>query len=306
MSAVLSDGMSAEAPVRSRGVSTRLGRLLARAAGWLLGALLCLTPLTAVLAQGWLMARMRRIALGDLDRKPLALRLWRIARLGGEASLALFIGLAPLTFLLLFSWWGGWENSFNKGYEQSWVGPTLALAGVVLGLPLLARAPMALAHQAAEGRLSAFFERRAVNAVMARAGWEHVALAAAFVLAAAPLLGAKALPVFVEQIRPGFESMSEQEVRRFAFLWRVGAAAYLFGALWLLRGWSARLYVKARGRSAGRTRWRLGPMLRHVLVCTLWLLLIAQLYIGQFMHHRWIDWLNPPLAALPLAPGLGG
>lgn len=314
-----------EAPRRAGGLLGRVGRLLARSAGWALGALLCLTPLTAVLAQGWLMARMRRLALAAAARRrggepawgsatpaeSLPLRVARIAREGATASLTLFLGLLPFTALVLFSWWGGWENSFNKGYEQSWVGPALGLLGVALGLPLLARAPLALVHQAVEGRAAAFFERRRVGRIMRCAGWEHLALALAFVLAAAPLLAAKGLPVFIEKIRPDLDLSDPEAVRRFAGGWRLLAALYLFAALWLLRGWAARLYAKARlrmemGAPTDGIVGAVGAWTRRLLTWTIWLGLVVQIYLGQFLNNDWAEWLNPPLTATPFAPSLGG
>ena len=309
------------APARSGFAAWALSALQ-RPLGWLLGAALCMTPVTAVLAQGWLMGRMRRVAVQAAQRRAGAAPSWaapvapagflqglkRIVIDGLGGALSLFLGLAPFTALLLLSWWGGWENSFGKGYEQSWVGPSLGLLGVAIGLPLLARAPMALAHQAVEGRWTAFFERRKVGAMMTHAGWEHVALAACFVLAALPLFAAKGLPVFIEQIRPGFESLSEEEARAFARNWRFLAALYLFAALWVLRGWSARLYAKARLRAeaGGETRAGFGAVLRRLLVWGVWFGLIAQIFVGQFLNIDWAEWLNPPLVALPVVPSLGG
>lgn len=312
MSAAALDGPVRPAPA---GLAAFLRRLGARLAGWTLGALLCLTPLTALLAQGWLTLRMRRLASTETPPAPSsALRSGvDLLRISVSASAALVLGLLPFTALMLFSWWGGWENSFGKGYEQAWIGPSLGLLAVLIALPLLARAPLALVHLAVERRFSAFFESRAVGRIMRHAGWEHLALAAAFVVAAAPLFAVtKGLPVFIEQIRPGFEDLSPEAQRRFAFVWRLAAGFYLFGALWLLRGWSARLYVKARRRAeaaspAPHGLWGLlGAGARRILLWALWFGLIAQIYLGQFLNMDWAAWLNPPLVGIPLVPSLGG
>ncbi len=135
----------------------RLGSL------WRIGVavLLCLSPLTAILVLGWLMrtaqrdiqARRRRLQNPGSVPRPSVVNwvmaegpgvkglarwtgaLWQNIR-HGTASLVAIAGLTlPFTVLWLFSWWGGWENSFQKGYEQSWVGPTIGLTGVVLALP---------------------------------------------------------------------------------------------------------------------------------------------------------------------------
>ena len=345
MSAAAAGMASAPAPSPAR--RSLLGRATApffslarRLLGWALGALLCMTPATAVLAQGWLVGRMRVVACAAARRRterppewataqppsgaeaPAGAEApgWMRARLAGalgllregvSASLALFLGFAPFCGLMLLSWWAGWENSFNKGYEQSWVGPTLGLLGAALALPLLARAPLALAHLAVERRFSAFFERRRVATFIRCAGWEHVALALAFVLAAAPLFAAKATPVFIEQIDPAFHTLSPEEARAFATRWRLASAVYLFAALWMLRGWSARLYAKARLRAERGVPARgglatLGRLMRLLLISAVWFGLVAQIYVGQFLNHDWSAWLNPPLLGLPVVPALGG
>jgi hypothetical protein len=164
---------------------------LASVARFAVGVILCLTPVTAILVLGWLMRLMQREE--DHARKGMqgaargehAPRLphWITAQTPNSASLlarwfgslvdnlrqglaalaALAVGTLPFTLLWLLSWWGGWDNSFNTGYEQAWVGRTIGLIGVAIALPLLARLPMALAHQAAEGRIGAFFAFREVR-----------------------------------------------------------------------------------------------------------------------------------------------
>jgi hypothetical protein len=124
-------------------------------------------------------------------------------RHGVGALVTLAVGTLPFTLLWLFSWWSGWENSFNKGYEQAWIGRTIGLIGVAISLPLLARLPMALAHQAAEGRMGAFFAFHEVRQLIRLAGWRYVGLSLLLVVAAMPLFVAKGAPVFVEQWSPG-------------------------------------------------------------------------------------------------------
>ena len=36
------------------------------------------------------------------------------------------------SLLMLFSWEAGWDNSFNKGYEQAAIGPTTGTLGIDL------------------------------------------------------------------------------------------------------------------------------------------------------------------------------
>src|SRR5262245_38641450 len=157
-----------------RTCSPLLGRF-ASLGRFAVGVPLCLTPATAILVLGWLMRMMQReehytrkrlqgAATGEHGPR---LPHWITAetpipaglptrwlgslidnvRHGFAALVTLAAGTLPFTFLWLFSWFGGWENSFNKGYEQAWVGRTIGLIGVAISLLLLSRLPMALAHQ---------------------------------------------------------------------------------------------------------------------------------------------------------------
>lgn len=302
------------------------------------GSLLCLHPLTAVLVLGWLMRLMRSEAVlaredlaehGRIRRRaplpnwlfgeaspsaPLAWRvagaLWSNLRWGLAALATIAAGTLPFTLLWLLSWWGGWENSFNKGYEQAWVGPVVGMAGVALALMLLARMPMALAHQAAEARMSAFFAGARVRQLIRLAGWRYVWLTALAVLAALPLFVLKSLPVFVEEWSPGFIERNPDEVETFARRYRFWASVYMLLALVYLRRRFARLEARAALRlEAGETAS--GPLafagwaLRSVVLWVLWFGLVAQIYVGQFVNHQWASWLNPPLLGLPWLPPMG-
>lgn len=231
-------------------------------------------------------------------------------RLGLSSLLTLALGTFPFTLLWLFSWWGGWENSFNKGYEQAWVGPALGLLGVAIALPLLTRLPMALAHQAAEGRISAFFAFRKVRRLTRQVGWRYVFLCFLIVLSAFPLFAAKSAPVFVENWSPGFLSRNEAGVEAFASGYRLAATAYLVLVLVIWRRAAARLHARASHRLDGsgatghRASW-LGTALRGLLLGAIWFVLVAQIYVGQFVSHQWLAWINHPVLVLPWIPQPG-
>ena len=187
----------ADAPRIGRSWSARLGGALR----FVIGVLFCLTPVTALLALGWLTRMMRAEAAAARARlsgtegeraswpnwitapqgeatglSRWGAALWWNLREGAATLAALIAGTTPFTLLILLGWWGGWENSFNKGYEQAWVGIVTTLAGYAVALPLLARLPMALAHMAVERRMSAFFAWGAVRRLIRAAGWRYVAL----------------------------------------------------------------------------------------------------------------------------------
>ena len=320
----------------NRGHHSLLMRL-ASVARFAAGVILCLTPVTAILVLGWLMrlmqreehhARKRMQGAAAGEQRP-RLPHWitgetSSARLltrwfgsladnfrhGLAALVALAVGTLPFTLLWLFSWWGGWENSFNKGYEQAWVGPSIGLIGVAIALPLLARIPMALAHQAAEGRIAAFFAVRDVRRLIRLAGWRYVGLSLLFVVAALPLFAAKGAPGFVEQWSPGFTDRNAAEIEAFGRSYRFWATAYLLAALVYLRRASARLHARAAlvlaaGNASASLLSSVAAMVRSLLLAILWFALVAQIFVGQFLNHQWVAWLNHPLVALPWLPQLG-
>lgn len=243
---------------------------------------------------------------------------------------------APYGLLWLLSWWGGWENSFNKGYEQAFVGPLVGLSGVALALITLSYLPMALAHQAAEARAGAVLEIRHVRRLIAAAGWRYVALGLLWMIAALPIFAATGAPVFIEKIRPGFAALQEAEINAFFRAYHFWIGVYVLVALIALRCLLARVYAYAATHTGGdsvdiksphspfvpgiadaagltlptavqRGRWRarLDGLMRGLALATIWFGLVAQIYVGQFLNHRWWSWVNHPLIGLPWFPGPG-
>ncbi len=332
-----------DAPMR-RGL---FARLIGGLKNLLIGSLLCVTPVTAIIVLGWLMGLMRRVALRRLDasfehqpagwilgargtgvRGRLFGGLWNNIRTGAGGLLSLALATLPFTALWLLSWWAGWENSFNKGYEQSWVGPVVGLLGVTLGLFVMIYLPMGLAHQAVEQQWRAFFETRRVRRLIGGAGWGYVLLAAFSVLGALPIFGLRGLPVFVEGLIPGFADLPENEVNGIKSLVVFLGGGYVFVSLLILRAWAARLYASAArrvvvGEDAGiwqgtvvaslvegwgssgtppHRSWLLTRLIRSLLLLVIWFGLVVQIFVSQFLHHNWWYWVNHPYLALPWLP----
>ena len=314
-----------------------IGRVIRAGFTFIVGTLLCLTPVTALLVLGWLMRRMRMVALrcaglagerpgwilGARDRRGLARWLGGLAantREGVMAAVALALATAPFSVIWLLSWWAGWENSFSKGYEQAFVGPSLGLFGVAVFCVTMVWLPMALAHQAVENRAFALFEFRAVQSAVRHSGWGYLCLALATVIASLPLFGARSLVVFASDIIPGFDQMTPDQVAGLAGSISLALAAYVFLALLVLRSWAARLYASAvaralegpdaslwqasplaEGRTGGRRSWKLTHWARIAVLAVLWFGLAAQVFVGQFMNHDWHLWMTHPLVLLPWA-----
>ena len=325
--------------------------------------LLALHPLTAILVLGWLVRLMQReIAITIVRQGQGGSRRDAVERLAAEddlavfakwpgwlagsmpnaswigrvfggfadniraglaAGLALLLATLPFTALLLLSWWAGWENSFNKGYEQAWAGPAIALAGIVIGLFVLIHLPMALAHFAAERRISAIFELDTIRAAIRAQRWRYLWLAILAVIAALPIAAAQILPVFIESWRPGFADMPEEVIKRAALWWHLLPTVYLILVLIFLRRAQARCYARAAMaypperapfcRSVARKiahasaahlhdppkRGWAGAIIPTLLLTAVWFAFIAQIYIAQFANHAWWNWGNHPLIGLP-------
>ena len=302
------------------------------------GTLLCLSPLGAVLALGWLTRVMRAAilrrwgmgattpgwVLGDSGQG------WAARGLGGLAAnirsgvisvLGIAIWTLPVTLAWLGAWWAGWENSFNKGYEQADVGPLIWLIATVVLLPILAHLPLALAHGAHEDRLGAMFELRRIRSLGVAAGWRLPALALISVLVALPFFGLRALPVFVEDLVPGFAAMEPAEQLQVAQALALASAFLAFCAGAYLRWRAACLYAHAAPGAARHPRffllWEGHPASRapaatrrgggrarlwRLLACLIWAGLPVLVVFGQFMNYAWLLWLTHPVYALPWWP----
>lgn len=323
--------VEADPPARSGVLVGSIGALRSL----ILGSLLCLSAPTSLIVLGWLIRRMRFVALrraGLQAKRPGWLigekaGPWRMLaglaaniREGVMAAVSLALATAPFTVIWLLSWWAGWENSFSKGYEQAFVGPLLGLVGVAVFCALMIWLPMALAHQAVENRALALFEWRKVRSAVRHSGWGYVLLALATVIFALPLFAGRGLVTFASGIVPDFDDMTAEQAASLADGIDLGLSAYLFVALLILRGWSARVYAASvaraldgpdapiwqnsalsAGPSGGRRSWSLTHWVRAVVLSMIWFGLAAQIFVGQFLNHDWHLWLTHPFLFLPWA-----
>jgi len=302
-----------------------------------IGTLLCASPLTALIALGWQVRRMgatvrRRWSeptenpgwlMGRRDRG------WTVWALGGLAAnilsgITALVGLAalslPFTVLWLGAWWVGWENSFNKGYEQAAVGPSVWFLASLVALPILTHLPFGLAHAAFEGKLSAFFEWRRIRSVVSSAGWRVAWLALMSGALCVPFFGMRAIPVFIEGVVPGFENMTHENQAQIAQWFDLFGAALAFVLVLFLRQRAACIYAIAVPRAAagrfahlwvGHTAQRVVPVGRTptrvvstfwlLIACVVWFGLPALIVMGQFMNYDSLLWLTHPMFLLPWA-----
>ncbi|MEM8976162.1 MAG: DUF4013 domain-containing protein [Pseudomonadota bacterium] len=338
-------------PIADGGAVSSLSSSVARrasiAAKLIITTALALTPLTAVLVLGWIVRLMRRetviafvchahacsrgqaiVRLGSIDPLQAYSRfpgwwsgLWQTIVSGLKAFLVLVMLTLPFGALLLLSWWAGWENSFNKGYEQAWAGPAIALIGVALAIAILSHLPMAFARFATEGTVWSAFDLRRVRRLIRAVRWRYLALTIVTVLAAAPLFLAQIAPTFMEKINPKVLTAGPDELRAIAGRWHLMATIYLLVVLFFLRRWAARLYARAvlsepdaagpfvretistigldaSDVKATRRHWT-GMVSTSILGCAAWGSFIVMLYIAQFANHAWWNWINHALIGLP-------
>lgn len=290
-----------------------LARVLHAGFSLIVGALLCMTAVGSVLVLGRAMRVMRGVATGQGGHAGWILgprgHGWATRLLGGLAanireglSAALSLGLAtfPVTAFWMTSWWAGWENSFNKGYEQAFVGPALGFTGIAVFVAILLHLPLALAHQAAENRALAVFELRSVRRIVRHAGWGHVWLALFTAFCALPIFAGRGLVVFGEGIFPGLADMGPEQVAELSGTINLALGAYVFVSFMILKRWAARVYADARARAdAGRVPWRSGRAIRSGLILAAWAGVAVLIFVGQFLNHDWHVWMTHPYVFLP-------
>lgn len=275
--------------------------------------------------------------VGDEDR--------RMTRWFGGFSSNLKLGFAglvttwSLTLLpMLFwnvSWYAGWNNSFNKGYEQAAYGPLLGVSGVVLFMVVMLYVPMAQARHAVSGQWRSFYDFRTVRTIARERPIACLLLAAGFSLFSLPIMFFKTAPLFLEQIAPHTAGMDAHELLTYlnAFYFRVCLLG--FGLYVALRIAAARVYaggllqacarghlkiadltpfersslkalrVPPPGHAASDTVWvrpaRRGFATAMAAAALLvWFTFVAQIYVSEFLNYHPIrGWLNQPLVHAP-------
>lgn len=325
-------------PAYGPGRLARLGQFLLNGA---IGTLLCTGPVTSVIALGWLVRRsghLCRDRFGAAAEPPgwvLGPREGAtrpstrfIRALGGLAAnirsglmalTALLCWTLPFTLLWLGAWWAGWENSFNKGYEQAFVGPSVFLAGALLAAVVLPALPLMLAHLASEDRLSAAFELRRLRTLIVAAGWRVPALMLLATLLALPIAAARGLIATATDWAPWVADLPPDQLTVLQGRITLAFSALAFLGSWTIRALAARLYARAAPRAAGlrpglwdgsqaaeaaiaaRPRPRLVAGLWYGLAMGMTFALSFLILAGQFLDHAWWRWIFHPVLTLPWA-----
>ena len=171
--------------------------------------------------------------------------LWSNGKLGIQAIFNTWVLTMPACVLWLFAWFAGWNNSFNKGYEQATVGPLTGSLGVLLFIAAMFYVPMAQARQATTGSYRAFYEFRFIWRLVRNRWLGCLKLAALYSLLSLPFIILKTAPAFFPQINPALEDVSDAQVLQILNWYYFAAGALVFASFLLLKLSAARTYAAA-------------------------------------------------------------
>ena len=238
-----------------------------------------------------------------------------------------------------FGWYAGWDNSFNKGYEQFDVGVTISLSGIFLFLIVMLYLPMAQARQAVTGDWRSFYQFKLVWRLVQRRRIACLSLAGAFSLCSIPLTISRVIPVFVSQNNETLIAMNDLELLAWANRYFFWMSVFGFIVYTFLRILTARIYAGAILEAYQERALRadeLSPFERHMLgglqlvdqkelghrplalkivgaaarppwraamtmaTLLIWFTFVAQLYVSEFLvYHPSRGFINQPLVHLP-------
>ena len=265
--------------------------------------------------------------------------LWQNLQVGAQAIFNTWVLTLPGCVLWLFAWYDGWNNSFNKGYEQAAVGPLTGLLGVTLFIAAMFYVPLAQARQAVTGQWRAFYQFRLVWGLIRRRWLACLGLAALYSAVSLPVTILKSVPSFFPQINPALVDATPARALQILNAYFFWAGAVVFPAYVILRLAAARIYasalldavqsgaipedalaeiewetlhrldllnVKPRKSWPALVRvvaWagtRVGRFTAGVAIAFVWFSLVAQIFASEFLnYHPRIGWLNQPLVQLP-------
>jgi len=170
--------------------------------------------------------------------------LGRNARLGVQMIFNTWVLTLPGCLLWAVAWFGGWQNSFNKGYEHAWFGPTVFLLGMLLFSAAMGYVPLAQARQASTGDWRRFYDFRLIWRLVRRQWLASLALAVVWAGASGLVLLVKLMPQIAQYIpslmdRPPAEVVSISQ--QFFAVMALGLYPLFVG----LRLLAARVYAHA-------------------------------------------------------------
>ena len=263
---------------------------------------------------------------------------WLNLKLGIQGICNIWVVTMPAALLWLFSWYDGWNNSFNKGHEQYYIGMILGWIGILLFIAVMFYVPMAQARQAVTGDWRSFYEFRLVWELIRRRWLASVGLALLAVAFSAPVMVLRIVPAFFAQFDPTWMDKPPQEVATLLNYYYFWTALVVFPAFVLLRWCCALVYgsailnavqcgavtPEALAESEWKTLHRLdllrvkpepirpfhlrlvawagtraGRWTAGAATAFVWFLLVMQIYTAQFFNYDHLAFLNQPMVQLP-------
>ena len=261
-------------------------------------------------------------------------------KVGAQMLFNTAVLVLPATAMMQFAWYDGWNNSFNKGYEQAFVGPLVSAFAILAFILVMFHVPFAQARQAVSGDWRRFYDFALIRKLVRRAWFSTAMLAAAYVLLCIPLTIMKFLPTFFVQISPKLATATDAQRDQFLGRYFLITAVIFFPIFVSLHLKAARAYAAAllsavqsgaisesdladeEWRSLNglglltpnapssspqwkrAAKWfgtRTGQAVAAVLVFVCWFAVIGQVYVGEFfLYHPRTGLLNPPVILLPL------
>ncbi|MBL9127684.1 MAG: hypothetical protein JNL97_08555 [Verrucomicrobiales bacterium] len=160
-------------------------------------------------APNWVLAQEFRTRWAAGPREGRGRRRWRLLRESLTANVASGLQVLanvwaltlPGCVLWAAGWWGGWQNSFHKGYEHFGVGPAVSVLGIVVFVAALLYVPMATARQAATGNWRAFWHGRTIWTLLKSSWLPGACVAVLFAASNVLVMGLKSWPQFLPQAR---------------------------------------------------------------------------------------------------------
>lgn len=268
----------------------------------LIGTVMTQAFLTSILALGWVQRSCRTVALRQWQRRSSASTAppepwpsWILApgtqsqprgkglfhrfqetgstvRAGLKALVCLGVAILPGCLLWAFAWYDGWQNSFAKGYEHAFVGPSLFAVGTLLFVIAMLYVPLAQARLGATGSWRGFFDVRTVWTLVKQRWMASFGLALVCTGLNVPVSLLKTFPAVQTQavenqiraaqkagkpippdlVHPADLTPSEQlrYLKRYFLL----SALYVFPAFVLVHFLAARIYASALVEALSRRR----------------------------------------------------
>ncbi len=233
--------------------------------------------------------------------------------------------ILPAGLLMWFGWYDGWQNSFNKGYEEFFVGVSISWIGIFLFIAAMFLIPMAQARQAASGDWRAFYNFRVVWTIVRGQWFWCLALALGYLALASPIQVMKSAPMYLVG-HPGQSELLTPEAAKkylesYFFWWSI----YALPAYVILRIVAAKIYAHGLLRALTDSHlvekdlspfeqetlsrlnllhaappverhvgWRLvlwmgtrvGRVTSGIALFFIWFGLITQIYLTEFLKHH--------------------